>query len=203
MSQSNGKQRLSGVSKTFFEHNKFLKRFLSRFLYREQDIEDVAQETYLKAYSAEQEKGEIEQPKAFLFSIAKNIALNELNKKSRKMTSFIEDCQSEIDTEQGTNSIAKEISAEQQISAEQNLGLYCEAVAQLPEKTRQIYLLRKVHGLAQKEIAERLGISLSSVEKHLRMGVLHCRSYMNKQVKTEKHDITHITEQVVAMEKMK
>ncbi|MDB4000947.1 winged helix-turn-helix transcriptional regulator, partial [bacterium] len=39
---------------------------------------------------------------------------------------------------------------------------------------------RKVHGLPQKEIADRLGVSLSAVEKHLRLGTLSCRDYIRR-----------------------
>lgn len=151
-----------------------LKLFLTKFLRREQDIEDVAQEAYLKAYSAEQHKGEIEQPKAFLFSIAKNLALNELSRKSRQMTGYIEECQSALDVGAG-NCVEKEV------EASQALGVYCEAVAALPEKCRRVYLLRKVHGLPHKEIAARLGISVSAVEKHLRVGAISCRDYIRKR----------------------
>ena len=164
---------LSGISGIFLEHNTFLKKFLTRFLNREQDIEDVAQEAYLKAYIVEQDRGEIEQPKAFLFSIAKNLALNELTRKSRQMTSYIEDCQEPVVVE-GENTTEKEL------EAWESLGIYCEAVATLPERCRQVYLLRKVHGLHHKEIAERLSISLSTVEKHLRVGVSCCSEYIRK-----------------------
>ena len=165
------KNEMSVVSRIFLEHSHFLKKFLARFLNREQDIEDVAQEAYLKAYSAEQDKGEIDQPKAFLFSIAKNIALNELNRKSRQMTSYIEECQGSVALEASANT-------ENTIEAKESLGVYCKAVAALPEKCRHVYLLRKVHGLTHREIADRLGISLSMVEKHLRIGTLSCRDYI-------------------------
>ena len=69
---------LTGITQAFMDNNAFLKKFLAKFLYREQDIEDVAQEAYLRAYSTEQERGEIQQPKAFLFSIAKNLAINKV-----------------------------------------------------------------------------------------------------------------------------
>jgi RNA polymerase sigma-70 factor (ECF subfamily) len=166
-------KKLSGVSGIFWEQNTFLKKFLARFLNREQDIEDVAQEAYLKAYSAEQERGEIEQPKAFLFSIAKNLALNELTRKSRKITSYIEECQEGLVNE-------AEIGADLVVEGQEHLGVYCEAVASLPEKCRKIYLLRKVHGLPHKEIAARLGVSLSMVEKQLRIGVLSCREHVRR-----------------------
>jgi len=78
---------LSAVSVAFIENNTFLKKFLMRFFSEQQDIEDVAQEAYLRAYVAEQHKN-IEQPKAYLFRVAKNIALTKLTKKSRQITDY-------------------------------------------------------------------------------------------------------------------
>lgn len=164
---------LSAVSAAFLEHQSFLKKFLSRYLYNHQDIEDVVQETYLRAYKAEQDKG-IEQPKAFLFRIAKNIALTELTKKSRLITNYIADLDD-------SNVIDSETTVEDEVEARQNLGIYCEAVAALPEQCRRVYLLRKVHGLPHKEIAERLELTVSSVEKHLHKGVLKCRAYVRER----------------------
>lgn len=168
--QSENTKTASLISSVWLENSSFLKKFIRGFLKREQDIEDVVQETYLKAFSVEKERT-IEQPKAFLFSIAKNLALNELNRKSRQMTGYLEECQAEINVD-------KMATPEHELSAQQTLGKYCEAVATLPEKTRKIYLLRKVHGLKHKEIAEHLAISLSSVEKHLKFGLANCRDHM-------------------------
>ncbi len=166
-----GNIELTGISRTFVENSGFLKRFLTRFLCREQDIEDVVQEAYLKAYSSEQERGRIEQPKAFLFSIAKNIAINELNRKSRQITSYVEECQNEL---------VPEITAtlESEVEASHTLGMYCEAVASLPEQCRRVYLLRKVHGLTHQEISKRLGISRSTVEGHISTGSQRCRHFI-------------------------
>lgn len=169
---ASGKSK-SGVTRSFVEHGTFLKKFLSGFLRHEQDVEDVAQEAYLKAYCSEQER-DIEQPKAFLFSIAKNLALNELTRKSRQMTTYIEECQA-------PHLLADEMPVETEIEALESLGSYCEAVAALPIKTRRIYLYRKVHGLPHKEIALRMGVSLSTVEKHLKIGLVSCRDYMARQ----------------------
>ena len=45
----------------------------------------------------------------------------------------------------------------------------------------RVFLLRKVHGLKQREIADTLGISVRMVEKHLKLGTLKCRDYVNEQ----------------------
>lgn len=164
---------LSAVSAAFVANSDFLKRFLGRFFSDRQDIEDVAQEAYLRAYVAEQKK-EIEQPKAFLFRIARNLALTQLTRKSKQITDFIEDSGDSTVIDSGA-------AVDSEVEAEQSFGLYCEAVAALPEKCRQVFLLRKVHGLPHKEIAERMLISVSSVEKYLRRGVLETQAFIRER----------------------
>ena len=171
--EAHNRRPLSAVSAAFLENRAFLKRFLARFFSEHQDIEDVAQEAYLRAFVAEQKK-EIEQPKAYLFRIARNLALTKLSKKSEKITDYIEEC--------GVSVVIEcEASADSEVEAEESLGLYCEAVAALPEKCRQVFLLRKVHGLAHKEIAQRMSLSVSSVEKYLLRGILECKAFVQEQ----------------------
>lgn len=166
-------QPLSAVTAAFLDCGNFLKKFLAGFLAVQQDIEDVAQEAYLRAYIAEQRES-IEQPKAFLFRIAKNLALTKLSKKSRQITDYIEEAGAAVVIETAAP-------VDQELEAQQCFGLYCEAVAALPEKCRQVFLLRKVHGLAHKEIAARMELSISSVEKYLRQGVLACDAHIRSQ----------------------
>ena len=45
-------------------------------------------------------------------------------------------------------------------------------IADLPGKVRDVFILRRVHGLSQREVAERLGLSESTVEKHMARGFL-------------------------------
>ncbi len=167
------RRTLSDVTAAFVEHSTFLKRFLTRFFSDRHDIEDVAQEAYLRAYAAEQKKA-IQQPKAFLFRIARNVALTRLTQKSQQIIDYIEESSDPPFLEDMP-------SADAEVEAEECLGLYCEAVASLPEKGRQVYLLRKVHGLSHKAIAERMNLSVSSVEKYLVRGVLACKNYVRRR----------------------
>jgi len=96
------------------------------------------------------------------------------------MTDYIEESIASIPVD-------KSPSIESEVEASETLNVYCEAVAALSEKCRQVYILRKVNGLKQKEIAKRLNISLSSVEKNLKIGVVSCKNYIdehNKQTST-------------------
>ena len=163
---------LSKVSRAFLENSEFLKNFLRRFMSRPEDIEDLTQEAYMKAYAAEQERS-IEQPKSYLFRVAKHLALNELTKKSEQMTDYLEDRIASIPVDGGND-------VEDEIEAQQSLTLYYQAVASLPKRCRRVFLLRKVNGMRHQEIADQLGITLSAVEKHLRKGTKHCRGFIDR-----------------------
>jgi RNA polymerase sigma factor (sigma-70 family) len=163
----------TAVSEAFVQHQGALKRFLGRFLRNTSDVDEIAQESFLRAFSVEKSRP-IEQPKSFLFRIAKHIALTRLRQKSHQITSYIEDSD-------GSDVIQLESSAEDEVIAGQALGLHCEAVATLPPQCRQVYLLRKVHGLTHKEIAEHLKIAVSTVEKHLIKGVEQCDHYVKER----------------------
>lgn len=161
----------SGVTPAFVKNLSFLKRFLTRFLSSSQDIEDVVQESYLKALCAEQKK-EITSPKAFLFRIARNEALKELQKKSRRITDYLDD----LDIPESST----EISIEDSSIAKQRFGLFCESALEMPPKCRKAFLMCKVYGFSYKEIASHLDISVSGVEKHIARGLEICSNYVDK-----------------------
>ena len=104
--------------------------------------------------------------------------MSQLTRKARQITDYIEDFEDSSVIQMGHL-------AEEEISAHQMLGLHCEAVAELPPRCRQVYLLRKVHSLSHKEIAEHLGIAVSTVEKHLLKAVEQCERYVRER--TEAH----------------
>lgn len=65
----------ANVLSAFQLHQLSLKRFIGRYLNNAQDIEDVTQEAFLRAYKAEKTTC-VKQPKSFLFRIAKNVAIS-------------------------------------------------------------------------------------------------------------------------------
>jgi len=165
------KSSLHGMSAAFVMHHASLKHFIARFFARAQDIEDIAQETYLRAFDSERAGNYVRSPKAFLFRIAKNVALNELARKGRLLTDYIEEFAA-------PDVIEEAASTEEQVLAREKLAIFCQAAASLPVQCRKAFLMRKIYGLPHKEIAVRLGISTSTVEKHIASGLQRCSSYM-------------------------
>ena len=168
-----GDNQGANILGAFQLHQLSLKRFIGRYLNNAQDIEDVTQEAFLRAYKAERST-DVRQPKSFLFRIAKNVAISQLRTKSRRITDYIEDQASD-------DVLMSEWSTEDEVMAEEKLGIHCEAVAALPPKCRRVYLLRKVYGMSHKQIAEKLQISTSTVEKHLLKGVEACDRFIQQR----------------------
>ncbi|MDB9724455.1 RNA polymerase sigma factor [bacterium] len=170
---STGNQGANVIS-AFQTHHLSLKRFIGRYLNSAQDIEDVSQEAFVRAFSAEKTT-EVRQPKSFLFRIAKNVAISQLRKKSNQITDYIED--------QPTHDVlVNEWSTEDEVLIHEKLDIHSEAVASLPPKCREVYLLRKVYGLSHKEIAAKLDIASSTVEKHLMKGVEDCDRFIEERM---------------------
>jgi len=163
----------SSVLSAYKTHVEALRRFISRFVGKH-DVEDVVQEAFLRAYNAESGKP-IEQPKSYLFRIAKHVALNQLRQRSRKPTDYLEDFES-------PDVLVNEWTLEDEIMAQQKLGFHCAAVAALPPKCRKVYLLRKVYGMSYKDIAATLQISDSTVEAHISKGYARCDQYIAKRM---------------------
>jgi RNA polymerase sigma-70 factor (ECF subfamily) len=69
-------------------------------------------------------------------------------------------------------------SPEAHLESNQRFMSFCRAVGGLPEHARRTFVLKKVYGLSQQDIAERLGITPAEVERHIANGLLRCRDYL-------------------------
>jgi len=63
------------------------------------------------------------------------------------------------------------------VSKQQELELLTRAIQSLPERARQVFTVRTAYGLTQQQIADRLGVSLSTVEKQMTQGIRLCAEY--------------------------
>ena len=172
---------VSGIDASFAACEMALKRYLARFLHRREDIDDMTQETYLRAYKATQKRW-IEFPKAYLFKVARTVALNELSQKMRQLTDYLEDMPTEEPHSQG--------GLDEELMAEQRVSNYCDAIAELSPQCRRVFLMRKVQGLSHKVIAAELGITTKAVERNITRGVYQFQRYL-KNRESEEGDVNN------------
>jgi RNA polymerase sigma-70 factor (ECF subfamily) len=147
----------------FHRYKSALKYFISGYVVNVQDVEDVCQETFLRTYKSSLEK-EVQKPKSFMFRVAKNLIISDFRKASTQLNEYVED----IDLVDSTIELDN---LENNALAQEKLGVMCEAIASLPNKCRQAVVMRKVYGLATKDIAKRMNISPITVSNYITKGM--------------------------------
>ena len=161
------------IIEAFHECGDKLRRFVFRFARRPEDVDDCVQEALARTLDAAS-KSDIEFPKSYLFTTAKNIAMRENAKLSSKLTEYIEDYE-------GPALTSNESSALDIIADREELYCLARAIEELPLQCRRVIKLRLIEQMSQKEIAERLGISVSTTEKHIAKGLRRCEAYLQLQ----------------------
>ncbi|HEY5754491.1 MAG TPA: RNA polymerase sigma factor [Steroidobacter sp.] len=160
----------SAILQAFADTQAILRRFVRRFAQSRHDVEDITQETIVRALQAEKER-QIDDPRAFLFGVAKNIVYKDLQRRSRFITEFVDDAVTDA-------ALPDTPSLDEQLDARQRMILFWQAVATLPPQCQKVFVMCRVMGQSHKEIAARLGISISTVEKHVAAGFKRCSDYL-------------------------
>jgi RNA polymerase sigma factor (sigma-70 family) len=163
------------LSEVFLAWRTRLARIVSR-LVPPHDVEDVVQETYVRACEFSS-KSEIKSAGTFMTSIARNLALDYVKRAEWRLTATVgEDLENLLGE-------APEASSEpfRQVASSEEFGHFCEAVRQLPLPCRKVFVLKKVYGHSQREIAEALDLSENIVEKLIAQGVRHCVLYLRQR----------------------
>ncbi len=179
---------MSRILEAFLKNKSGIKRSLAKFSLAPHEVDEVVQETFIKGFAAEM-KSEIREPKRFLYRIARNIAISILRQNKTSPTSALEDFG-------GADTVLDESrpSAEDWLDSRQKIMVLTEAVAQLPPRCRKAFLLRRVEGLAFKQIAVRMGISVSAVEKYVKTALLKCDTYLRERgYEPSEFGATHLT----------
>ena len=156
-----------------FRHRAALHRYLIKFTYGAEDIEDLVQETYVRLYALADYRA-VESPKALLFRIAHNLAVERARSKKTQATDSMADLEQ-------LGVFSTEVPADEQLDSRRRFEMFCTAVDRLPPLCRRVFVLRKVYRLSHDEIAEVLGVSHSTIEKHVAKGLVRCRDYLREQ----------------------
>ena len=100
--------------------------------------------------------------------LALNLLLDRLRADGRRDKRFVA-------SELGEDRDSGEPSAEDVLAQRQRVRLLAEVIDELPPRQREVFLMHKFDGLSHAEIAEKLGISRSMVEKHVMRALAFCR----------------------------
>lgn len=159
--------RMRWLADHVLPHEPALRAWLSRRLHGRLgvriEVDDVIQETYATLARLD-DVGHVRNPRAYLFTVAQSLVLQHVRRASIVSIEVV----AEVDALDASHDHR---SPDRHAMARQELHRVGMLIAALPARCRQAFVLRKVHGLTQREIAKRMRISESTVEKHIGKGV--------------------------------
>ena len=142
---------------------------LTSWLYHVVRCPDIAaeltQEAYVRLLSFSGRET-IRHPRAFLYQTAKNLALDHLRKTQAVRL---------IDLDEAEDVPAGQPSAERVLLNREKLDQFLAAMETMPARSKEVFILHRIEELSYRQIAERLHISESAVEKNIMRALSHCR----------------------------
>lgn len=141
-----------------------LVRFAKEFVMLEEDAENITQDVFADLWERRDYIGEIENVNAYLFRLVKNRSLDFLKRKISEQK-YVECMQTSFEIE-----LSLKLQSLDRFDACYLMEGYDiemlirSAINSLPKRCRDIFLMSRMEGLKYKEISERLGLSINTVE---------------------------------------
>lgn len=154
----------------FARYYRELLNFCARALQDRDAAADVVQETYARVLAAQKDGQAIHEPRALLHQSARNLIIDRHRRASLRDHAEL-DALAEAD--QPTAPAHQQ--PDEALASSQAIQAYIAAIENLPPRSREAFVLHIFDGLNHRQIAERMGISYSMVEKHIVRGRLACR----------------------------
>jgi RNA polymerase sigma-70 factor (ECF subfamily) len=150
-------------------HEPALRAFLSRRFTSLPDHDDLVQETYARLLRVPDPQ-RLVHAKAFLFTTARNVAIDHFRRRQRTPVEPIDEaCEITL--------LEPAVGAAEALDHAERHEAMLAALGTLPERCREVMLLRYVDGWAVQEIAAHLGLATATVRVHLMKGVGDCAQF--------------------------
>jgi RNA polymerase sigma-70 factor (family 1) len=165
-------------TKLFAESRQALHRYILRFVGSSETAKEIVQEAFLRTY---RQRESVTTLRAFLFSTARNLAANEYrHRRTMERDAVGNFGDSWVKTERE--------SLEAELLRDERNQLMQEAIDRLPPQCRAAFALRVFHECSYKEVADRLGISAKTVEKHIARGLRETHTYLKRRYDAPRRD---------------
>lgn len=183
--------RKSTMESTYFKCRALLTKIIGGIV-KSEDVEDIVQDTFIKSYEAGL-KQDIKFERTYMLKTARNLALNHVSKACERKNQSLDEMK-DLPRDLTSKSL------ETQIESSERFLHFCRATDSLSVEVKRVFLLKKVYGMSQKDIAAYIGLSQSTVEKHVAKGLYQCSLYLQQLVQL---DTEHVASEVKQHEKAK
>lgn len=162
-----------GIELLFREHNAALLRFISARIGSEQEAKEIAQEAYVRLLQLDH-PGAIGYLRAYLFRTAANLAIDRLRQRGRR---------SHVESMGDLDFAVFEVTPERLVGDRQAVAIVERAIAELPPKCREAFLMHRMQECSIDEIATRMGLGVCMVRRYIARGLEHLRERLDEQMR--------------------
>lgn len=152
-----------------------LLRFLQGAVRDRDTAADLAQESYARVLAVQQSGETITEPRALLYRTARNLVIDQYRRSEVRGAYAATEGDFSIDAADlasGPEALEPEVAA----MSSQTVDALLTAIDELPLRCREAFILHKFDGLSQAEVARQMGISVTMVERHIKLGMQACRA---------------------------
>lgn len=165
VSAGDGADTISALAREAFPLRQSLTRYFARRLRDGADVDDLVQEVFTRVV-ARDSPSPIGHLGKYLYQTAGSVLADYARRRSARRSdahvAFHPDLHGEVDFD-----------PERIVAGREELSAATAVLLSLPERTRTIFILRRLDRMPSREVAAQLGISISAVEKHMVRAVRH------------------------------
>lgn len=158
------------TERLYRRHAGRLRQFISRRVPNPADVEDILQDTFLRASRAGLPAEALAEEK-YLLTIARNLMIDEARRP--RLFAADESAQSALQ-----ESVAQQPTPCEHLSLQRDMAQVERAVLSMPKRIQQAFLMKVFHGYSHAEIAAEMGVSVKTVEKQVARGYGICRGLL-------------------------
>ena len=153
------------LHQVYQQNYQWLYACLCKHLSVHQHVEDIIQDTFLKVVISPELLKQIQSPRAYLLTTAKNIVINQARRKKIEAAYVQMLAEQEHDLQHSPEQICLLVEV---------VNVLAQAMADLAARQQQMLILHYIEGVSQTEIAQRFGLSRKTIQKDLAKAMIHC-----------------------------
>lgn len=157
----------------FDRYGKKVYRYILHYVKVGVEAEDITQNVFLRIW---EKRGLLDPEKSFegfIFTIAYRAVINHFRLNPKHLQSL-------FPADLITDSVVSSVGADALLNHHQLESIYQQALQALPPKRKEIFLLSRHGGLTNRQIAEKLGISIKTVESHMTAALSFFKNFFSE-----------------------
>jgi RNA polymerase sigma-70 factor (ECF subfamily) len=184
------RERARWLLRSVLPHEPALRGWLSRRALPGLDADDIIQESYTILAELESVDA-IHYPRAYLFQVARSVITRHVRRTRIVPIHAVDDLERFDPPDDAA-------SPEQHAIDRDELRRLAHAIAAMPPKTREAFILRRVEGLPQREIAAQMRISENTVETHISRGIRFLIDWFGRGGKAMSQTSRHLESEIAS-----